>query len=197
MSADTGILDQLDRRGMSASDRHHVEGYVRNDFEHYEDHSMIGTLPGFEPLPNLRAGVRWTFSGCTPDADGIAVGEYVEVELVIPPLNFSALRALQELLKQQGPQPNQAQMLDYTISTVELALRRNYRGVPRWLIEETLDQASAVEIADQLNELSGVVSKKTEESAPPNSTGTNSSAGSSMSPETVGTPSSANGISPA
>jgi hypothetical protein len=146
------------------------------------------TIPGLEPLPMLRPGVQWVFSGCAPDADGNGMGEFVQVELVIPPLNFGALRTLQDLTKQNGPQPTQAQMLDYTVTTVELALRRNYRGVPRWLIVETLDNASAVEIAEQLNQLSGVTSKKTETAATSLSTGTDSSAGSSTPPDSPGTP---------
>lgn len=158
---------------------------------------MNTTIPGLEPLPVLRQGVRWVFSGCAPDANGDCTGEFVQIELMIPPLNFGALRALQDLQVQNGPQPNQAQMLDYTVTTVELALRRNYRGVPRWLIIETLDNATAIEIAEQLNELSGVTSKKTLETAVTNpSIGTDSSAGSSTPRDNPGTPLNTNGISP-
>lgn len=137
-------------------------------------------LPGLEELGALRQGLRLTFRGCVPDEDGAPTGEYVECELIVPPLNFSMIKRLQAEQAERGAETTQEQMLqmlDSVVTTIARALQRNYRGVPRWLIEQTIDIENALEISQQIAGLSGLTAKKAAvaETASP-STGTPSTA---------------------
>jgi len=115
---------------------------------------------GIEELGAPRAGLLITFRGCVPDEHDEPSGEYIEVELVVPPLNFNMIKRLQAEQAARGAEITQEQMLDDVVTTIARALQRNYRGVPRWLIEQTIDVANAIEIAQQIAGISGLMEKK-------------------------------------
>jgi hypothetical protein len=116
---------------------------------------------GIEELGTPRAGLRVTFRGDTPDADGAYEGAHVEVDLIVPPLNFANLRRLEaeEAGRQGTTLPPQA-MLEYVSTMVGRALRQNYKGVPSWLIEQTIDSENALELSQKIAGISGLIQKK-------------------------------------
>jgi hypothetical protein len=115
-------------------------------------------------LPYQREGIVFTFAGAEPDETGEASGEPVKIELIVPPLNFHALRRIEQIEKDTS---REAQ----TVAAIELALKRNYRGVPRWLIEQTLDVGNAGAFNKALMDVDGKYREEAEKKANP-STGT-------------------------
>jgi hypothetical protein len=87
------------------------------------------------PVEHQREGRAFTFTGQEPDDSGEPIGEPMSVECIVPPLNFYGLRRLEAREKVHGTKTNEDQLVD----AIEEALKRNYRGVPRWLIEQTVD----------------------------------------------------------
>ena len=73
----------------------------------------------------------------------------------------------------------QEESLRTVCDVLEHALRRNYRGVPRWLIEQTIDVSNMGEMMQAVMDLSGLRRKAYEEGkarAAAASIGTDSSA---------------------
>src|SRR4051812_39175919 len=93
----------------------------------------------------LRQGIAVTFRGSEPDENGDPNGEFIEIELVVPPLNFDALEALQERLQTLTLQPT-ASSMKTLVDALTRALIRNYTGVPRWLISQTIDVANMADM---------------------------------------------------
>lgn len=114
-----------------------------------------------EPLRTLRAGIPEQFRGCVPDEHGDPVGELVDIELIVPPLNFQSLQALGPKLAALNVNPSAASM-ETVVVAIEQALRRNYRGVPRWLIEQTIDAGNMAELMQSLMDVSGMRRKELE-----------------------------------
>lgn len=117
---------------------------------------ITGSLPGFEAYPNPRDGFEMTFSGNALDAAGEPEGERVEVKLIVPPLDFHSLQKIQSNKKARAEPDVQADVLD----TICLALKRNYRGVPRWLVEQSLDGPLLMKLNAKMREMQGVTEEK-------------------------------------
>lgn len=121
---------------------------------------MIGSIAGFEELPSLREGVNFTFRGCEPDSDGEPTGQLVEIELVLPPLNLTTIQKMEAKLAKFGPaDPESMQTI---LKAIKYSLARNYRGVPDWLIEQTLDLANMADIMQSIMDVSGLRRKEIE-----------------------------------
>jgi hypothetical protein len=139
-----------------------------------------------QPRRTLRQGIEFTFRGCEPDADGNPVGELVDIELTCPPLNLDGLERFEQKLKTFGQaQDNNIQSMRVLVDALAFALQRNYTGVPRWLISQTIDLANMPDMMRALMDLSGMRRKQIEDekkalmSPPiptPDSTGSNSTA---------------------
>lgn len=113
-----------------------------------------------EPYRTLREGITFAFRGCEPDAEGAPAGEFIEIELVVPPLNLDSLKALgAKLLTYKGVGLDD---LDTVRLSLAHALRRNYRGVPDWLIGQTLDIGNMQELFVALMDVSGLKRKEIE-----------------------------------
>lgn len=95
-------------------------------------------LPGFEAFPNPRDGFEMDFSGSTPDAEGNPTGEHVSIKLVVPPPSFRILQQIQARQKARTAPTTEDSQSD-VIDTILYSLARNYRGVPRWLVEQSID----------------------------------------------------------
>lgn len=107
------------------------------------------------------AGLQIKFRGCKPDESGAFEGDFFEVELLIPPLNMGNLKRLQAEEKERGEDKLAPEaMLDYVAKTTERALRQNYRGVPRWLIEQTITMENMLDISQKISGISGLIAKK-------------------------------------
>ena len=101
---------------------------------------------GIEELGAPRAGLLITFRGCVPDAHDEPSGEYIEVELVVPPLNFNMIKRLQAEQAARGAEITQEQMLDDVVTTIARALQRVALGVhARHQRVAVLEQQQAVE----------------------------------------------------
>src|ERR1043166_4118463 len=125
-------------------------------------------LAGFEAYPHPREGFTMLFRGNAPNDKDEFEGEYVEIELIVPPLSFHSLQQIQARRKARNgsatPQDAQADVVE----TIYLALRRNYRGVPRWLIEQSLDGPIMAALAAKMTEMVGLSEeKKTPAENPP------------------------------
>jgi len=106
----------------------------------------------------LIAGITFQFTGLAPgESDG--GGEFFSQELVVPPLNLGALKALQGRL--QNMQDSQ-QSMETLCDALEFALARNYEGVPRWLIEQTIDLGNMGEMMRSIMDISGLRRKELE-----------------------------------
>lgn len=110
----------------------------------------------------LRQGITVTFRGSAPDETGDPNGEFVEIDLVVPPLNFDALEALQERLQTLTLQPS-ADSMKTLVDALIRALIRNYTGVPRWLITQTIDVANMADMIVALMDVSGLKRKEVED----------------------------------
>jgi hypothetical protein len=96
-------------------------------------------LPDFRQLPFPREGHLLTFRGNVPDDSGEPTGAYVEIQLIVPPPNFTVLQRMQARANARTAPATPAELQADTLDTVHGALRRNYLAVPRWLVEQTLD----------------------------------------------------------
>lgn len=116
-----------------------------------------------KPLPVLREGIEFRFTGAQRDEDGEPVGQFIDINLVVPPLNFNSLRGLQQKIKSfsESGEDNTASM-ETLCECLLHALRRNYRGVPRWLIEQSVDVANFAELMMALMDVSGLKRKQVE-----------------------------------
>lgn len=108
----------------------------------------VGSLPGFETYPHTREGFTIIFRGNAPNEQGEYEGEFVAIELTIPPLPLYKVRQIQD-----------PQNLD-VIELVFMALKRNYRGVPKWLVEQTLDGPAMRAFDAKMREMNGLPSEK-------------------------------------
>lgn len=112
--------------------------------------------------PHVREGIAFTFSGEELDADKQPISEFVAIELIVPPLNLDSLRELGPRLstmQTDGDEKGFATMLDAMAS----ALKRNYRGVPRWLLEQSIDVANMAEFTQAFMDTNGLRRKAVEE----------------------------------
>lgn len=118
--------------------------------------------PVITPLRTLRAGIEFTFRGCPPDDSGEPSGDLFEIELVIPPLNLDTLQRLDARLSSFGTGTHLEQMKTLVIA-VEQCLKRNYAGVPTWLIAQTVDLANMPSLFQAVMDLSGLRRKASED----------------------------------
>jgi hypothetical protein len=121
---------------------------------------MIGSLPGFDAFEYARPGFEMRFSGNIPNEQGEPEGDHVEVTLIVPPLNFYYLQKVQAIQKSRGTDPTLEQLNSDIIDTVFFALKRNYRGVPRWLVEQSLDGPMMMQLSAKMREMSGSADEK-------------------------------------
>ena len=117
---------------------------------------MTGTLEGFEAFANLREGFSMVLSGYMPDENGEPVGEHVELEVVVPPPNFYMLKQIQAKQAARTEPASAAQTQDDIIDMIWTCLKRNYRGIPKWLIEQSLDAALLSKLNAKMREMSGI-----------------------------------------
>jgi hypothetical protein len=124
---------------------------------------MIGSLPGFVAFEYLRPGFEMRFSGNAPDERGEPEGEHVEVTLTVPPLNFYYLQKVQAIQKARAAPATADELNSDIIDSVFLALKRNYRGVPRWLVEQSLDGPMLVRLGAKMREMTGSAEQEKKE----------------------------------
>jgi hypothetical protein len=129
------------------------------------------------PYATLDPGIEFNFRGIERDADGEPIGELIDITLSIPPLNLANLRRLEKRFKSLQDSPTVATMYDL-VELLIAALAQNYRGVPRWLIEQAISPGNYGDVATALMDVSGLRRKEIEEkkamaARPP--TGTDSS----------------------
>lgn len=121
---------------------------------------MTAVLEGFEAFANPREGFAMTLRGEAPDADGNPVGDHVEIEVVVPPPNFYMLRQLQAKQAARTEPLTQEQTQADIIDMIWTCLKRNYRGIPKWLIEQSLDTALLNQLNEKMREMSGLTDIK-------------------------------------
>src|SRR5690349_7016124 len=112
-----------------------------------------------QPQRTLRAGFTFSFRGNEPDAEGKPTGDLVDIELVVPPLNFDSLKLLQTRLKTLGEGPD-VDSMETLVDALEQALARNYRNVPRWLIRQTVDVGNMADMMLALMNVSGLKARE-------------------------------------
>jgi hypothetical protein len=126
--------------------------------------------------PGFREGLTFRFAGQLMEpmsakqlklyADGEfepePVTEPIDMELEVPPLNFAMLKLLKPQIELLSANPDPSQ-LGVFIEVLALALTRNYRGVPRWLIEQSLDVANMPELTQAFMDVSGLKRKERED----------------------------------
>jgi hypothetical protein len=114
-----------------------------------------------QPQRTLREGIAFTFRGVEPDSDGKLTGELLEVDLVVAPLNFASLRTMQDRIKDFGQAD--AKSMETLIDCLDLSLGRNYRSVPRWLLEQSVDLGNMPSMMGALMDVSGLRRKEVED----------------------------------
>lgn len=114
-----------------------------------------------QPFRTIRQGIEMDFRGFEPDANGEPSGEPIDITLVVPPLNFDSLQILEGRLGSLG-QGGQGASFQTIAVAIGHALKRNYRGVPEWLIRQTLDAANLRDFTQALMDVSGLKRKEIE-----------------------------------
>ena len=118
------------------------------------------SVTAIKPLRTLREGIEFTFRGRVPDESGEETGELVEIALVVPPLNLGALERFERQLKTFGQ--DDLQSMRTLVDALAAALLRNYDGVPKWLIAQTIDVANMPEMMRALMDVSGLRRREVE-----------------------------------
>lgn len=113
------------------------------------------------PRRTLREGIELRFRGMPMSDDGDVVGELIDIPLIVPPLNLGSLRKLKGRLDGFGKNPGTEDM-ETLCDAIQEALNRNYSGVPRWLIEQTIDVANLYEMMAAVMDVSGMRRKEIE-----------------------------------
>lgn len=127
---------------------------------------VIG-LAGFEAFPNPREGFDMLFSGNVPNDEGDPDGARVEITLTVPPLDFYSQRRLQIKQKARTSAPTLGEINADIVDTICLALKRNYRGVPRWLVEQSMDGPHLSGLFSKMREMVGEAELKKESGTNP------------------------------
>jgi hypothetical protein len=113
------------------------------------------------PRQAQREGITFRFAGQQEDENGVPLSEFVDIELVVPPLNLDALRLLEGRLHSLEADPS-VKSMKTMVDAIGHALRRNYSGVPVWLIEQTLDVANMPELTRAFMDVGGLKRKEIE-----------------------------------
>jgi hypothetical protein len=114
------------------------------------------------PRRTLREGIELRFRGVPMNQAGEDTGdELIDVALVVPPLNLGSLRKLKARLDSFG-QAAGTEDMETLCEAVLQALTRNYSGVPRWLVEQTIDVANMPELMTAVMDVSGMRRKEIE-----------------------------------
>lgn len=108
-----------------------------------------------------REGIAFLFTGQEEDANGDPVSEFVSIELVVPPLNLDSLRIMQPKLQKLQTDPD-VESMNTMVDAIAHALKRNYRGIPRWLIEQTLDIGNMPALTQAFMDIGGLKRKEIE-----------------------------------
>ena len=152
--------------------------------------------------PAIRAGIPIQFQGqehvldaagaLVLDANGdpIPASEFVDIELVVPPLDLDSMQEFEVPLKGLS-EASPSQALQTLQAAIKRALRRNYRGVPDWLIRQSFDIGNIGDLSIALMDINGMRRKEIEAgkaraAAEAQRTGTPSTAASSPAPGTPG-----------
>lgn len=123
--------------------------------------------------PGFREGVTFRFAGqlfeamTTEQREQFGNGEFepepvtevIDMELEVPPLNFAQLKELRPQLDRISTNPDMESFRSL-IEVLSFALARNYRGVPRWLIEQSIDVANMAELTQAVMDVSGLKRKE-------------------------------------
>lgn len=170
---------------------------------------MEPVTPRLKPVtitryPSIRSGIPIQFRGqeqqrdesgnlvLDENEDPIAISEFVDMELIVPPLDLDSMQEFEGPLKSLGIVPPSEALLTLQ-NAIKRALRRNYRGVPNWLIRQSFDVGNIEELSIALMDVNGMYRKEIEAGKaraaqaiqdPP--TGTPSTAPSSTAPGTPG-----------
>lgn len=115
-----------------------------------------------EARPAVREGIAFIFAGQDEDSEGEPLSEFVKIELIVPPLNFDSLKALGDRLKQLGATDPDVDQLAIVVDAIGFALKRNYRGVPRWLIQQSIDVGNMEALTKAFMDVSGLIRKEIE-----------------------------------
>lgn len=117
-------------------------------------------LEGFEAFAHLREGFSMVLRGEAPDENGHPTGEHIEIEVIVPPPSLYMLKQLQAKQKAREGQATEDQFQSDVVDTIWLTLQRNYRGIPKWLIEQSLDAPLLIQLNEKMREMSRLSAEK-------------------------------------
>jgi hypothetical protein len=110
------------------------------------------------PLRDQVPGIVFTFRALPRDDQGNILDEdAVSIDLTVPPLNFTSLEVMAPKLSDLKKPLVELQSI--ICDGLAAALRRNYRGVPRWLISDSMDAQNFQEYLSALMAISKLVAK--------------------------------------
>lgn len=111
--------------------------------------------------PVQREGIAFRFFGQQVDENGEPLSDFVDIELTVPPLNLDSLRFMESRLKTLQTDPN-VESMNTMVEAIDHALKRNYSGVPRWLIEQSLDVGNMPDLTQAFMDVGGLKRKEIE-----------------------------------
>jgi hypothetical protein len=114
-----------------------------------------------EPYPTFDPGIEIRFRGIELDAAGEPVGEMVDVVLTVPPMNFRNLQRLEKHFSDING--GNAAAMSAMCDVLAAALSQNYRGVPRWLIEQSVRIDNLTDLTAAVMDVSGLRRKAIDE----------------------------------
>jgi hypothetical protein len=115
------------------------------------------------PFSTLDLGIEFRFRGIERDRNGEPIGEMVDMELIVPPLNLYNLKRLEKHFKALSTAGADIAAMHDLIELLLAALSQNYTGVPRWLVEQSMNPGNFPDMAVSLMDVSGLKRKEIEE----------------------------------
>lgn len=121
------------------------------------------------PYDTFDDGIEFKFRGIEPDENGEPVegAQMINIKLIVPPLNLQNLKRVQKFVSLSMKQMKENALgPEGLISMAEIlapALSQNYRGVPRWLVEQSIKVDNLDQIFQAVMDLSGLKRKEIEE----------------------------------
>jgi hypothetical protein len=124
--------------------------------------TAVAVPASITPYPTLDPGIGFRFRGIERNEDGEPIGEMIDIELEVPALNLYNLKRLEKHFKAvvNGADSFNISSMADIVEILVPALAQNYKGVPRWLVEQSVNLSNAPYLIQAVMDISGLLRKE-------------------------------------